>query len=447
VKTVCRCSILAICVTMSLFARATEQHVASGLSSLPTEARARVLAAIGHDPWRQLAQLRHTHRAGADQFGFSVAISRNTVVVGAPVGKGSLGAAYVFVEPASGWNDMVETARLTGSDEQKLDGFGTSVSIDGDTVVVGSPCAPSVYGNCGNGEAYVFIKPRTGWRDMTETAKLHASDGGQFDNFGSAVSINGSTIVAGAPGHETQGGAAYVFVKQAQVWKQAAELTASDGRGGDGVGGSVAISTDTVVVGAALHNNGQGAAYVFVKPAGGWVNMMQTAELIASDGQSGAGFGSAIALKADTVVSGGGVVRGRREYDAAYIFVKPPGGWTNATQTAELTAASVLRLSYLSVATNGTEVLVGEPWHQHSAGAVFVFDKPAGGWKDTSRYSQKLTAATGKYEHYFGTSVALTGKTAVIGAPNVTTDFGRVGSSYVFGKSKASSHQESIANR
>ena len=135
-----------------------------------------------------------------DHFGDSVSISGNTVVVGAHEatvgGNSDQGAAYVFTEPGSGWADMTQTAKLTASDGAADDYFGTSVSISGNTVVVGASEPRSA--QHGQGAAYVFTEPGSGWANMTQTAKLTASDGAAGDYFGFSVSISGNTVVVGA---------------------------------------------------------------------------------------------------------------------------------------------------------------------------------------------------------------------------------------------------------
>jgi hypothetical protein len=128
------------------------------------------------------------------------------MVVGALGGDSSRGAAYVFVKPGAGWGTMTETARLTASDGAVGDQLGQSVGISGDTVVVGAWRDDSV-----RGSAYVFLKPGGGWGAMTETGKLTASDGADNDEFGRSVGISGDTVVVGAPGHDSNRGAAYVF--------------------------------------------------------------------------------------------------------------------------------------------------------------------------------------------------------------------------------------------
>ena len=162
----------------------------------------------------------------------------------------------MFTEPGSGWANMTQTAKLTASDGAADDDFGDSVSISGNTVVVGAADA-TVGANSGQGAAYVFTEPGSGWANMTQTAKLTASDGAAGDDFGFSVSISGNTVVVGAPNATVGGnagqGAAYVFTEPGSGWAnmtQTAKLTASDGAAGDDFGYSVSISGNTVVVGA-----------------------------------------------------------------------------------------------------------------------------------------------------------------------------------------------------
>lgn len=186
-------------------------------------------------------------------------ISGNTVVAATPnatIGSNKYqGAVYVFVKPRSGWADMTQTAKLTASDGAYSDALGSSVAISGNTVIAGAPNV-TVGSNQYQGAAYVFVKPASGWADTTQTAKLLASDGAFHDQFGQAVSISGNTAVIGALyasiGSHRYQGAAYVFVKPKQGWKngtQTAKLTASDGMAYDALATSVAISGATVAAG------------------------------------------------------------------------------------------------------------------------------------------------------------------------------------------------------
>ncbi len=377
-------------------------------------------------------------------------MSGDTVVVGAPdddVGANvNQGSAYVFVKPGTGWAGATEVAKLTASDGAGADFFGFSVAVSGDTVVVGA-WFDDVGANANQGSAYVFVKPGGGWASGTQTAKLTASDGAADDRLGLSVALSGDTLVAGGDGDDVGAnadqGSAYVFVKPGGGWAngtQTAKLTASDGAAGDALGLSLAVSGDTVVGGAyaddAGANTDQGSAYVFVKPGGGWANGTQTAKLTASDGAAGDFFGWSVAVSGDTVVAtaSGDDVGANADQGSAYVFVKPGGGWASATQTAKLTASDGAAgdLFGYSATISGDTVVAGAYADDVGAnadqGSAYVFVKAAGGWASATQ-SAKLTALDGAADDQFGLSVALSGGTLVVGAPG---DNAAQGSAYVF---------------
>src|SRR5207247_2438966 len=172
-----------------------------------------------------------------------------------------------------------QQAQLTASDGAASDEFGWSVAISGDTVVVGA-FLDDVVANGDQGSAYVFSRSGTTW---TQQAKLTASDGAASDEFGCSVAISGDTVVVGAyldnVGANTDQGSAYVFVRSGTIWTQQQKLTASDGAASDGFGYSLAISGDVVVVGAFGDDVGanadQGSAYVFVRNVTTWTQQAQ----------------------------------------------------------------------------------------------------------------------------------------------------------------------------
>jgi len=179
------------------------QTSTTALSSLPAEARPSILAALSRDLLvSQLAELTASDGSTGDDLAWSVSVNGNTIAVGAPnasIGSNSAqGAVYVFVKPAGGWTNMTQTAKLTASDGASGDQLGWSVSISGHTVVAGAPNA-IVGGNQHQGAAYVFVEPTGGWVNMTQTAKLTASHGAEQDNLGFSVSVSGITVLAGAP--------------------------------------------------------------------------------------------------------------------------------------------------------------------------------------------------------------------------------------------------------
>jgi len=151
------------------------------------------------DFWVEQAKLIASDAAEGDQFGYSVSISGDVAVIGAHLdddGGHDSGSAYVFEKPPGGWEDMTETAKLTAADAAVNDEFGDSVSISGDVAVIGAPGDDD--GGYNSGSAYVFEKPPGGWEDMTETAKLTASDAAAHDLFGLSVSMSGDVAVIGA---------------------------------------------------------------------------------------------------------------------------------------------------------------------------------------------------------------------------------------------------------
>jgi hypothetical protein len=367
-----------------------------------------------------------------DNFGEAVAIDGNTMVVGArrvDCAAGTwCGAAYVYEHNGSVW---VQKAKLTASDAAASDYLGHSVAIDGDTVVVGAsgddyPSAES----CGS--AYVYVKPGGGWVNMTQTAKLTASDQGFSDNFGEAVAIAGNTIAVGAPRDDGAGGnagAAYVFVKPGGAWAnmtQTAKLTASDTTGTDQLGTSVDIDADTVVAGAQMDACSGvvcGSAYVYVKPGGGWANMTQTAKLTSSDAAPSTYLGRSVSISGNTIAVGApeadcaaGTLCG-----AAYVYVKAAMGWSTMTQTAKLVLSDHDGEDTLgqSISINGDRIVAGADSRDCPAGpacgSAFLFVKPPGGWVNGTETAElRAFDAAGLDE--FGVSVAIDGARIVVGS-------------------------------
>ncbi len=200
-----------------------------------------------------------------------------------------------------------------------------------------------------------------------QAAKLVASDGASGDLFGGSISVSGDTLAVGAPDQNSQTGAVYVFVKSKNSATQVAKLTASDGVPQDRFGTSVSISGNTIVAGVPDHTVGanqyQGAAYVFVEPSGGWTNMTETAELTASDGAVDDGFGQGVGISGNTIVAGApsAAIGSNSNQGAAYVFIEPPNGWESMTQTAKLTASNGAAQDVLgfSVSVSANTIVAG----------------------------------------------------------------------------------------
>jgi hypothetical protein len=395
------------------------------------------------DPIAQQAYLKASNTEAGDQFGWSVAVSGDTVVVGAVFEDSSAtgvdgdqydnsaeysGAAYVFVRNGTNWSQQ---AYLKASNTDPFDCFGWSVAVSGDTVVVGGGDSSSATGVNGNqsdtnapnsGAAYVFVRNGTTW---TQQAYLKASNTDGGDEFGRSVAMSGDTVVVGSAREASsatgvngdqsdnsapESGAAYVFVRSGTTWTQQAYLKASNTEAGDVFGWSVSVSGNTVVVGAIYEDssatgvNGNqsdnsatnsGAAYVFVRSGGNW---SQQAYLKASNtgGASpgywspGDSFGSSVAVSGDTVVVGalseGSSARGVNgnqsnnnalESGAAYVFVRTETNWS---QQAYLKASNTGGVNLItsdsgdtfggSVAVSGDTVVVGAPLEGSNATGV-----------------------------------------------------------------------------
>ena len=421
-----------------------------------------------------------------DLFGYTVALSGDTMVIGAPNEHSSAtgvngdgnnasapfsGAAYVYVRSGNVW---IPQAYLKASNTEVSDAFGTSVAISGDTIVVGatgeSSSAAGVNGSQTDnsaaeaGAAYIFVRSGTNW---TQQAYLKASNPDSSDWFGYSVAISGDTVAIGAPyesssatgvnGVQTNNsasasGATYVFARSGTNWSQQAYLKASNTGAGDQFGGSVALSSDTVIVGAsgedsnAMDVNGiqgnelasdSGAAYVFVRSGTNW---SQQAYLKASNTDAGDQFGFSVSISADTAVVGavledssstgaGSVQADNNALDsgAAYVFARTGGNWTKQAYLKASNTGAGDQFGY-AVSISGDELVVGA-WQEDSnaklvdgdeannlapdAGAGYLFVRSGSAWTQ-KRYLKASNAGAGDQ---FGHSVCVSGDTMVVGAP------------------------------
>ncbi len=420
------------------------------------------------DPLAQQAYLKASNTGSVDKFGNSVAVSANTVVVGAwsedsaATGvngngadnmKDESGAAYVFVRDGTTWSQQ---AYLKASNTDLADHFGVSVAVSGETIVVGADgedsAATGVNGNQASnsassaGAAYVFVRSGTIW---SQQAYLKASNTSGADAFGSSVAVSGDTIVVGARS-EGNAGAAYIFLRSGTTWSQQAYLKASNADSADYFGDSVAVSGEIVVVGAqseasaatGVNGNGtdnskplSGAAYVFVRNGTTW---SQQAYLKASNTDSLDAFGQSVAVSGDTVVvgayrensaatgvNGDQASNGANDAGAAYVFVHNGTTWS---QQAYLKASNTQAEDAFghSVAVSGDTIAVGAHGEDSAApgvngnqasnaapgsGAGYVFVRSGTTWSQ-----QAYLKASNPGLDQFGFAVAVSGSTVVVGA-------------------------------
>lgn len=441
---------------------------------------------IPEGPQAQQGYLKASNPGEQDSFGFAVAVSGDTIVVAAP-GERSFatgvngdqadnsyyqaGAAYVYVRNGGSWRIQ---AYLKPSNMDDMDFFAGSIAISGNTIVVGAPREDSgAAGINGDeqdnslskaGAAYVFVRQGTTW---TQQAYLKASNPDFEDEFGDSVAICGDTIVVGATGEDSSAtgsngnqadnntlgaGAAYVFVRNGTNWTQQAYLKASNPDQSDQFGHAMAISEDTIVVGAkeedsnATGVNGNqaddslytaGAAYVFHRQGTSW---SQQAYLKASNAGYFDNFGCSVDIAEDTIIVGAysedsaatGVNgapwdNSAQAAGAAYVFVRNGSSWS---QQAYLKASNTEEdeLFGYSVAIDGDRAVVGA-WKEDSnasvidgwqgsnsadlAGAAYLFERNGMTWTQRSYLKASNTEAVDA----FGRSVDMSGETIVSGAP------------------------------
>jgi len=440
------------------------------------------------DPVAQQAYAKASNTGPGDVFGYSVAISGNTLVVGAPgedspstgvdgsqgdAIPGNGGAAYVFVRIGSTW---VQQAYLKPSNTGSSiygDNFGNSVAISGDTVIVGAPdedsAATGINGNQTSnsaqdaGAAYVFVRNGTTW---TQQAYFKASNAETWDRFGIDVAISGDTAVVGAHGESSaatgvngnqadngagSAGAAYVFVRNGATWTQQAYFKASNAGADDRFGTAVAISGETVLVGAfqeasvatGINGNGAdnsafgaGAAYVFQRTGTTWT---EQAYLKASNTGTADWFGYGVGISGNTAVVGAsdesssatGINgnqgnNGALQSGAAYVFERTGATWA---QQAYLKASNTNPDDRFgsSAAVAGDTILIGAEREGSNAtgvngnqtnnslsiaGAAYLFTRNGTNWAQRAYLKASNTDA----DDSFGTRVAVADDTAVIGA-------------------------------
>ncbi len=461
------------------------EPLGGGLLLTVDEAGARYPLTI--DPIAEQAYLKASNTDAEDAFGSSVAVYGDTVVVGAPHEASSAtgvngnqsdnsaaysGAAYVFVRDGSVWNQQ---AYLKSSNTDASDQFGFSVSISGNTVVVGAifeaSNATGVDGDQSNnsvlyaGAAYVFVRSGRTW---SQQAYLKASNPGIGDTFGWSVAVSGDTAVVGAifESSKSKGvngdqnnngasssGAAYAFVRIGTSWSQQAYLKASNTFANNVFGGSVGVAGDTVVVGSggessdATGVNGNetnfgayesGAAYVFVRTGVAW---HQQAYMKASNTEAYDGFGGSVSISGDTVVVGAGNeesnatgVNGGQNNNgapgsgAAYVFVRSGTTWSQQAYLKASNTDSDDRFGW-QVSISGDTLVVGAVFEAsntrsvngdqgdnsaYHAGAAYVFARSGTTWSQQA-YLKASNAGGGDT---FGDWTAVSGDTVVVGASN-----------------------------
>lgn len=373
---------------------------------------------------------------GLDLFGFSVAIEAETIVIGAESGDGMVlddqGAVYVFKRVGADWT---QSAKLTALDGAIGDKFGHSVAISDDSIAIGAPNEDGP-GGTNRGAVYVFVRNGDNWNHQ---AKLVSSQIEPFSEFGGAVAIDGDTLVVGAtfddgPGGSSQG-SIYVFSRSGSSWTHQARLQASDGDAFDFLGGSVALDGDSAIAGARraeglMGGFRHGAAYIFTRNGTSW---SQQAKLTAPDAMDEDELGYAVALDGDTALvsslHGGGAVPNT---GSVYIFERSGTAWTLQQEIFPANPSGGNSFGF-SLDIDCNSLVVGDPNEfvgGIQTGAAFVFARNSiGVWTERAT----LIASDAESADFLGCAAGISNETVVVGnyLDDGTTVVGQ-GSAYVF---------------
>ncbi|MFC3192620.1 Ig-like domain-containing protein [Marinicella sediminis] len=366
----------------------------------------------------QLEKLFDPAGQAEDFFGQAISVDGDRMAIGANqaiVEGDRTGAVYVFEFDGSNWQQMI---RLTAAEPGVNDGFGKSVSLEGDRLLVGAPAATDGLTG-GIGAFYVFEFDGTNWLEMD---KLHASDKASFDLFGNSVSLSGDRALIGAHRNDdagTSSGSAYVFEFDGTDWTEMEKLTAADAAAGDSFGFSVALEANTAFVAAHLDHSDteadMGTVYVFDLVNGDWV---ESQALRGSDTSGGDQFGYSIRTDNNQLIVGAPRHDAVNvDSGAAYVFQSLGG--SSWLETGQLLADDGVASDYFgwSVAISGNRTLVGAFGNDDdgiSSGSAYGFYHNGDNWVQ----SNLLLANDGtpRVNDQLGNAVALSAGTAVVGA-------------------------------
>lgn len=320
------------------------------------------------------------------------------------------GAAIIYRHVNDEW---ALEASLYPADVEYLDAFALSVSISGDTAIVGA--YREDVGVVNNGSAYVFRRVNDVWE---QEAKLIASDAATNDYFGISVSISGDTAVVGAYGDDTWAGAAYVFTRMGETWTEEAKLRGSDTGVSDLFGASVSIDGDVIAVGAYGDNSfspnvDHGSAYVFRRSNGVWT---EESKLLTPPGRLRKAYGFAISIHGDTIVVGAPPEQFTSAQGSAYAFRRVGGQWQFDASFPASENGTTTRYG-AAVQVRGDVAIVGAPESSSSfrdASRAFMYHRYDGAWHETRRVRQ--LGSGNLLMDGFGAAVAMNADSAIVGA-------------------------------
>ena len=379
--------------------------------------------------WTEQVKILASDGAAGDLFG-RCSISVEYAIVGAPRNDDNgtdSGSAHIFKRDGTEWTHHTKLVALDGS---AGNGFGCSVCIKGDYAIVGA----HEYWSGGAGSAYVFKCIGENW---TEEAKLTASDGATYDEFGWSVSISGDYAIVGACKHDADGtdsGAAYIFKRGGESWIEQCKLTAADAAAGDLFGHPVSLDGNYAIIGTHGDDNYSGSAYIFKLNDVDPNTWDQQAKLTASDRASVDRFGGAVSISDNWAIIGAyddddnGASSG-----SAYVFEKPGSSWVDATETVKLKASDGAAYDWfgISVSISGNYAVVGaigDDDNGTDSGSAYIFNRDGAIWTEQA----KLTASDGVVGDSFGYPVSVDVDYVIVGAQYGDGNEVNSGSAYFF---------------
>ena len=381
-------------------------------------------------PWGAETKIVSSDLEAYDRFGYNVDVSGDRVVVGAYLEDSNginAGAAYIFNRSGA---TCIQQAKIQPSDANSNDSFGYNVAIDGDYAAIGAHLVDG--DGTDRGAVYVFTVSGTTW---SEQQKLTASDTADEDYFGKSVAISGDTIVVGAEEEDeagTDAGAVYIYTLSGTTWVEQQKIVASGTENYDRFGVPVAIHEDTIIVGAYKEDTGgdsAGSAYIFTRTDSVWTEQqcIQSSDVISGDY-----FGFSVDVYADTaIVSAYGQDTGGSQAGAAYIFTRTAGVWTEQQKIQSSDKEASDRFGCSASIHNDT-VLVGayleDPDGVNSAGSAYTFTRTGTTWTE----QQKIVASDSDSGDFFGYSVAIDDGILVVGANYDDEFYENAGAAYVF---------------
>jgi hypothetical protein len=354
---------------------------------------------LNGEKWIRQAKLTPNEFDPSNEFGWSVFVDNGYAIIGAPSEDNNTGSVYVFKQSGSTWTQQ---AKLTADNGTENDRFGSSVSLDGDTALIGAPSPSTLFDDeTKPGSAYIFKRTGSTW---TEQAKLTATNGAKNDWFGCSVSLDGDTALIGAKKDDNNGsgsGSAYVFKRDGDTWEQQTKLTASDGAAYDVFGHSVSLDGDTALIGAKDdYYNGQecGSAYVFKRTDSTWT---QQAKLTADDGTSNDRFGCSVSLDNGYAIIGADC----DGTGSVYVFKQSSSTWTQQAKLKPSDRDTAGGANFgCSVSLDGDTVLIGAMSDSENgveAGSAYMFKRNGNTWIEQQELSTITAKSKSMIHHSF----------------------------------------------